>query len=320
MKYLEINMDYSKIYINLIERAKIRILEGYSEKHHIVPRCMGGDNQIRNIVKLTAPEHFLAHQLLVRIYPKNAKLVFAARMMTFNTPQHKRNNKMYGWLRRKFIESQTGRVISEKARENMIKASKGNGSKVGHVVSEETKKKISEANRGKVRSEDAKRRMSEFRKGKRASEETKRKMSESMKKKVPGPVSDETKLKLSESHKGKTPSDETKRKMSEARKGKTMSEKTKRKLSEIAKNRHPISEETKLKMSESAKKRILSKETRRKISEANKGDKHPNYGKKASEETKQKMSKSKIGKPRIPKCEITRQKNITENLRQKSDL
>lgn len=259
MKYLEINMDYPKIYISLIERGKTRALKESGERHHIIPRCMGGSDKTENIVVLTPEEHFLAHQLLVRIYPKNAKLVFAARMMTFNTPQHKRNNKMYGWLRRKFIESQTGRVISEKARENMIKASKGNGPKVGHVVLEETRKKISEANKGKVRSEDVKRRMSEFRKGKKASEETKRKMSESMKKKIPGPVSEETKSKLSESHKGKTHSNETKQKMSEAKKGKAMSEETKSKLSKIAKNRPPISEETRKKMKESARKKFLAR-------------------------------------------------------------
>ena len=42
-------MNYQKIYNQIIERAKTRQLEGYKEKHHILPRCMGGLD-IDNIV------------------------------------------------------------------------------------------------------------------------------------------------------------------------------------------------------------------------------------------------------------------------------
>ena len=34
-------MNYQTIYNNLIDRATRRISEGYVEKHHIVPRCLG---------------------------------------------------------------------------------------------------------------------------------------------------------------------------------------------------------------------------------------------------------------------------------------
>ena len=79
-------MNYKKIYENLMSRAKNRsILQGYTEKHHIVPVCIGGDNDKENIVKLTPEEHYLAHQLegytraLAPVY-ENGKLV---RDMTF---------------------------------------------------------------------------------------------------------------------------------------------------------------------------------------------------------------------------------------------
>jgi hypothetical protein len=39
----------------------------YYEKHHILPRSMGGDNSKENLVNLTAREHFLAHWLLWRM-------------------------------------------------------------------------------------------------------------------------------------------------------------------------------------------------------------------------------------------------------------
>ena len=91
-------MNYSKIYNQLIERAKTRILEGYSEKHHIIPKCLGGSNNSENLVKLTPEEHYVAHQLLVKIYPDKPKLVFAAHKMCQGRP----GNKLYGWLRRKY--------------------------------------------------------------------------------------------------------------------------------------------------------------------------------------------------------------------------
>ena len=54
-------MNYEKIYNQIIERAKNRVLEGYGEKHHIIPKCMGGKNNLDNLVNLTAREHFLSH-------------------------------------------------------------------------------------------------------------------------------------------------------------------------------------------------------------------------------------------------------------------
>jgi hypothetical protein len=74
---LKQNNKYSTIYQDLIERAKNRVIEGYTEKHHILPRCMNGDNSKENIAKLTAREHFIAHRLLTKMYPENRKLQYA---------------------------------------------------------------------------------------------------------------------------------------------------------------------------------------------------------------------------------------------------
>jgi len=94
-------MDYIKHYNLLIERAKTRQLTEYSEKHHIIPRCMNGTNDSSNIVNLTPEEHFVAHQLLIKIYPTEINLIYAATMMGVKSTNQERNNKVYGWLRRK---------------------------------------------------------------------------------------------------------------------------------------------------------------------------------------------------------------------------
>jgi hypothetical protein len=93
-------MNYEKIYDNLIARAASRVTEGYVEKHHIVPRCLGGTNAKENIANLYPEEHYLAHLLLVKIYPSNHKLIRAAHMMTVNSNTTRRSNKSFGWLRR----------------------------------------------------------------------------------------------------------------------------------------------------------------------------------------------------------------------------
>jgi hypothetical protein len=96
-------MNYKKIYEDLIERGKHRILDQYSEYHHIIPRCMGGVDDPENLVCLTPEEHYLAHQLLVKMHPENYALAKAAAMMVVNRP----SNKMYGWLRRRFAKAKS---------------------------------------------------------------------------------------------------------------------------------------------------------------------------------------------------------------------
>lgn len=106
-------MNYKNIYDRLIEKGKARTIEEYTEIHHIIPRCMGGSNVAENLVKLTPEEHYLAHQLLVKIYPNNILLVNAATMMIPNRP----SNKLYGWLRRRHQQTmsklQTGEGNSQ---------------------------------------------------------------------------------------------------------------------------------------------------------------------------------------------------------------
>lgn len=63
-------MNYQHIYNALIQKRiehKITRKDGYCEKHHIIPKSLGGTNAIDNLVNLTPKEHYLAHLLLCRI-------------------------------------------------------------------------------------------------------------------------------------------------------------------------------------------------------------------------------------------------------------
>jgi hypothetical protein len=74
-------MNYQLIYDNIITKARneirVKTYESYYEIHHIIPKCLGGNNTKENLVLLTAREHFLVHWLLIRIYPQNRKLAHA---------------------------------------------------------------------------------------------------------------------------------------------------------------------------------------------------------------------------------------------------
>ena len=97
-------MNYQKIYNQIINRAKTRQIEGYIEKHHIVPKCLGGEDIKENIIQLTSREHFICHQLLCEMYPNEFKLKQALFLMSIgkqkNKDKHyKISNRIYERLR-----------------------------------------------------------------------------------------------------------------------------------------------------------------------------------------------------------------------------
>ena len=74
-------MNYKKIYNNLVEKRLKNILKEKYEKHHIVPKTIGGSNSASNLVKLTPREHYIAHLLLTKIYPNHDGLKVAWQLM-----------------------------------------------------------------------------------------------------------------------------------------------------------------------------------------------------------------------------------------------
>lgn len=125
-------MNYRQVYQALIDRARQRHLEGYKEVHHILPRCMGGSNDPENLVALTAREHFVAHLLLVKIYPEKPSLIYAVKMMSRQSCPERSRNRMYEWLR-----------IKEAHASSEMNSGKGNAF-YGKKHTEETKQRISE--------------------------------------------------------------------------------------------------------------------------------------------------------------------------------
>jgi hypothetical protein len=159
-------MDYQRHYDRLMERARGRVLVGYSERHHALPKCLGGGNG-DNIVRLTPEEHYVAHQLLVKMYPGHMGLLWAAVAMTNGTRRMARRNKLFGWLRRRLAGRLSkrfkGSKASDEARANMSAAHQG---KKRQPHTAETKAKMSAASKGRRKTAAHRQSMSAARKGK----------------------------------------------------------------------------------------------------------------------------------------------------------
>lgn len=119
-------MNYKKIYEDLINNCKLKNKEEkYIEHHHIIPLCIGGDNDISNIVLLKPREHYLAHKLLHYIYPENNSLKYAYLMMVFTTLDALKKYKQISINRYYNISSREYEYCRNLAKDTCLKRFKG---------------------------------------------------------------------------------------------------------------------------------------------------------------------------------------------------
>lgn len=126
-----ISNKYTNWYYSIINIAKNRNIEGYTEKHHIIPRSLGGSNDAYNLVALYPREHYICHLLLTKMVTGNNKykMIYAAWTMARTRTSIKINSRMYSILREKQAECSrqlfTGRKLSEEHKNNISKGGKG---------------------------------------------------------------------------------------------------------------------------------------------------------------------------------------------------
>ncbi len=132
----------------------------YLEKHHKLPKSMGGSDEEDNLVYLTAQEHYRCHELLPYCTTGEARISmlyawnYMSRLKGVKVDQEK-----YAKLKEEHSKTLKDKIISENTRAKMSKAKKGK------PISEATRKKISEAKKGITKSQEAKKRLSDATKG-----------------------------------------------------------------------------------------------------------------------------------------------------------
>lgn len=115
-------MNYHMIYEQLVKKAQVRVDDELrTEKHHIIPRSMGGSDKLYNLVEFSIREHCIAHLILVKRFPSNKSMIYAAKM-TFNMAKVKPPL----WLQKKFLAQaaidKCGFTHSVEARRKMSEA------------------------------------------------------------------------------------------------------------------------------------------------------------------------------------------------------
>lgn len=179
--YFPIPNKYYQWYQNLVNKAKKRQLDDtiYYEKHHIIPKCLGGKDTAENLVSLTLREHYIAHLLLSKFYEGEAGRKMHYAMWIMLLQQKKRGSRIFEMYRTKYIEtSLKTQIITDEFRQNVSKAltgkkktktpkllakyermkdeMKGSGNPMfGKKQSEETKRKIAEKAKGRKQSKEA---------------------------------------------------------------------------------------------------------------------------------------------------------------------
>ncbi len=157
---------YSRWYWRLMESRKNLTRKDYVERHHIIPRSLGGTNERSNIVRLTAREHFIAHLLLVRMlaHPHRRKMQFALMFLMGRGRGKGRqlyipSSRVFEIYRKECSAANMGRTWSAEQRAKM-------GAKMkGRVLTEEHRAKIGDGHRGKVVGDATRKKISEAKTG-----------------------------------------------------------------------------------------------------------------------------------------------------------
>jgi hypothetical protein len=325
------NMNYQLIHDSIIDRAKTRVLpkEVYTERHHIIPRCMNGTDDKSNLVDLTAREHFIVHKLLVEIYP-DIKGLWSAYFMMMNakTKSQGRNyvTTSSEYERVKLICAQVqsdrmkGRMVGEKNPRWGVKLpleirEKISAKHKGKVISKEHKDKLSKLNKGcgnhffgKTHNEETRKKISELATGRKLSEETRNKISDAHKGLQSGDKhgmfgkkhTDNAKQKISSKVKGekngffgKTHNEETRKKIGNTHKGKKLTQEHIDKIKSVNTGR------------------LVTEETRKKLSDLNKGENNAMFGKPAPNRKKVLNTKTGVIYDSIKEASIKNNINVS---------
>lgn len=150
-------MNYQNIYNNLMEKRKASPFKGYTEKHHIIPRCLGGSDDENNLVNLSGREHFIAHRLLTKFNPyPGLKQAFGMMCLTNKGRDYNVSSRLYELGKTLLSEAMTGREMPQETRDKIRQTMLGKQFTDIHIQrmckpkSEEAKNNIAKAKVGEL--------------------------------------------------------------------------------------------------------------------------------------------------------------------------
>ncbi len=218
---------YNRWYNQIIKHAQNRVAEGYTERHHIQPRSLGGADSADNLVELTAREHFVCHWLLTKMTTgeDHYKMLNALRMMRAEKEGQQRysteiTSRVYESIKQEYAQLQSKKYSGEN---NPMYSDKFYRSEDGK---QRQKDAVTGVNNG-AKQENARQKISQSKLGKKReqfSDEWRAKMSESKRgennNRYGVEVSESTRQKIGDRIRGRKQTDEEKARRAEANKGK----------------------------------------------------------------------------------------------------
>lgn len=165
---------YQEFIQHILEtRGRFNCGDEYHERHHIIPRCIGGTNDKENLIDLYGREHFEAHRLLALENPDNKKIVHAWWMMSTAMKSPDRNGHItpeeYEEARKAYSQAMSGENnpwygkssprlgthLSEEQKQHLREINTGElNPNFGKPVGEETRAKMRIAHLGRVATEE----------------------------------------------------------------------------------------------------------------------------------------------------------------------
>lgn len=137
-----IDNKYTKWYYAIIQNANQRVGNtDYIEKHHIIPRSLGGNNNTENLVKLTAREHFVCHLLLTKMVSGPFKHKMLSAVTRFQQSRSYQERSFTSWeyqqIRECAIKARTGQrhtlETKQKIKDKHHDVSGGNNPRARHI-------------------------------------------------------------------------------------------------------------------------------------------------------------------------------------------
>jgi group I intron endonuclease len=208
-----IDSTYDQLINNILNaRGRFSCGDEYHERHHIVPKCMGGSDDEENLIDLFAREHFEAHRLLALENQENDKLIYAWWAMSHLKDKNQKRAEIsaeeYEEAKQQYSKIRSQKVIGENNpmfgispkermdedtylqwKENIIKSTNSDEFKtqardrnIGKKYTDDVNKKKGRSGPdhhlyGKHQSEETKQKLREANTGKVQSEETRKKIS-----------------------------------------------------------------------------------------------------------------------------------------------
>lgn len=155
-------LTYNAFIENILNtRGRFACGDEYHERHHIIPKCMGGANNEENLIDLFAREHFIAHKLLAQENLDNNALIYAWWCMINASNSNKRDCEItaeeYEYARKHYSAVKSiemmgvkhpmfGKHHSEETRKKMSDAALGEKNhNFGKQMPDDVRAKISES-------------------------------------------------------------------------------------------------------------------------------------------------------------------------------